>query len=122
MQGHFLPSSLLGNATGVAIGGSSLAPCLSGTSIMVVIIWVRRGPNLWVAVCRGVRRGVSEHVEAFALGSGVRHVHVGINIFALGQTCSYWAQRVRIGSEVRRHCAVHRCTSWRWCVLACCQH
>ena len=26
----------LGNATGVVIGGSSLAPCLSGTSIMVV--------------------------------------------------------------------------------------
>lgn len=56
-------------------------------------MWVDLGPNASHSV-----GGVSEHVEAFALGMGIglgstclrwdRHVDVGLDVFALGPRCA----------------------------------
>ena len=82
MQGHFLPSSLVGDATGVAIGRSSLTPCLSGTSIMAVgymldeVLMCGSRCIGGVTGCVRTRRGI-------CIGFGFRHVHVGIDMFTL---------------------------------------
>ena len=93
MQGHFLPSSLVGDATGVAIGRLSLTPCLSGTSIMAVgymldeVLMCGSRCVGGVTGCVRTRRGICIGFRCSTRSHWDQHIRVGTDMFILGSTC-----------------------------------